>query len=179
MCFQTVTQSDVGREHCIVIDVVETASKAQGGACQVKRCEHFSPCTYSGERAVCNCSVGYRGNLCDTIEPTQVITTTLIQSTESSMQSSSQQTCTMRPKDARDAAKRGRVKCICSKNGKTTQIITTNPAASLDQLVKAAGIGAGSVGGSIAIAALIYVVVQKLRQVLKPKDFKRRPKYMK
>uniref|UniRef100_K1R1S8 Uncharacterized protein n=1 Tax=Magallana gigas TaxID=29159 RepID=K1R1S8_MAGGI len=143
--------NDVGREHCIVIDVVETASKAQGGACQVKRCEHFSPCTYSGKRAVCNCSVGYRGDLCDTIGP----------------------------KDARDAAKRGRVKCICSKNGKTTQIITTNPAASLDQLVKAAGIGAGSVGGSIAIAALIYVVVQKLRQVLKPKDFKRRPKYMK
>lgn len=32
---------------------------------------------------------------CFRLEPTQVITTTLIQSTESSMQSSNQQTCTM------------------------------------------------------------------------------------
>lgn len=38
-----------------------------GGACQVKRCENYSPCTYSGNRAVCNCSIAYSGVLCDKI----------------------------------------------------------------------------------------------------------------
>nr|XP_022330163.1 uncharacterized protein LOC111128690 [Crassostrea virginica] len=37
----------------------------------------------------------------------------------------------------------------------------------LEQLVKAAAIGAGGVGGFIAIAALIYVIVKKLQRALK------------
>lgn len=45
-----------------------------GGACQVKRCEHFSPCTYSGQRAVCNCSVGFSGDLCDIIGMHKLLT---------------------------------------------------------------------------------------------------------
>ena len=65
----------------------------------------------------------------------------------------------------REAVQKGRVRCTCYQNGKTNEIITTNPTATLEQLVKAAGIGAGGVGGSIAIAALIYVIVKKLKGV--------------
>ena len=72
----------------------------------------------------------------------------------------------------REAVQKGRVRCTCYQNGKTNEIITTNPTATLEQLVKAAGIGAGGVGGSIAIAALIYVIVKKLQSALKPNRVK-------
>ena len=72
----------------------------------------------------------------------------------------------------RQAVQKGRVRCTCYQSVKTNEIITTYPTATLEQLVQAAAIGAWGVGGSIAIAALIYVIVKKLQSALKPNRVK-------
>ncbi|XP_061173643.1 uncharacterized protein LOC133182814 [Saccostrea echinata] len=184
LCFKAVQQNYPGTEHCLVIEVVDSVDKSKGGPCQTKHCEHFSQCISDvvTNTAICNCSTGYTGDLCEKIDATTVsspVSAIMTSPSVSLLGHSSSQTCKISVKDALKAARNGRVKCTCHSKGKTSQVITTNPTATLDQLVKAAGIGAGSVGGSIAIATFIYVIVQKLRNHLKVKEMKRRPKYIK
>ncbi|XP_052104471.1 uncharacterized protein LOC127737652 [Mytilus californianus] len=64
---------------------------------------------------------------------------------------------------ALEAAQMGRVSCYCMVNGTRREIIKSNPKASTEQLLKAAGIGAGSTSGAMVIAWLIYMLVSKVK----------------
>ncbi|XP_071161172.1 mucin-22-like [Mytilus edulis] len=64
---------------------------------------------------------------------------------------------------ALEAAQMGRVSCYCMVNGTRREIIRSNPKATTEQLLKAAGIGAGSTTGAMVIAWLIYMLVSKVK----------------
>ncbi|OWF53401.1 D-beta-hydroxybutyrate dehydrogenase, mitochondrial [Mizuhopecten yessoensis] len=65
---------------------------------------------------------------------------------------------------AREATKMGRTTCKCTlTSGKEVVVINKRPKATTIQLLKAAGIGAGSVSGAIAIATIIYMIVGKIK----------------
>ncbi|VDI37037.1 Hypothetical predicted protein [Mytilus galloprovincialis] len=64
---------------------------------------------------------------------------------------------------ALEAAQMGRVSCYCMVNGTRREIIRSNPKATTEQLLKAAGIGAGSTSGAMVIAWLIYMLVSKVK----------------
>lgn len=64
----------------------------------------------------------------------------------------------------KESASMGRATCRCTlTNGKEVTVINSRPQATTAQLLKAAGIGAGSVSGAIAIATFIYMIVGKIK----------------
>ncbi|XP_060070522.1 neurogenic locus notch homolog protein 3-like [Ylistrum balloti] len=68
------------------------------------------------------------------------------------------------PSTKAEAAKMGRATCMCTlTSGKEVVVINKRPKATTVQLLKATGIGAGSVTGAITIAAIIYMIVGKIK----------------
>ncbi|XP_033735488.1 uncharacterized protein PB18E9.04c-like [Pecten maximus] len=66
---------------------------------------------------------------------------------------------------ARESTNMGRTRCKCTlASGKEVVVINKRPKATTAQLLKAAGIGAGSVTGAIAIATIIYMIVGKIKE---------------
>ncbi|KAL5009362.1 hypothetical protein ScPMuIL_014943 [Solemya velum] len=59
----------------------------------------------------------------------------------------------------REAARLGRVSCSCKKGNRTVQVVRRHHVVGTDRLLKAAGIGAGSMSAAILIAAVIYFII--------------------
>ena len=58
--------------------------------------------------------------------------------------------------------KKGRVTCTCVHNGVITEVIKMKPKATTAQMLRAAGIGAGSVTAAMTIATVIYIFVSRM-----------------
>ena len=67
----------------------------------------------------------------------------------------------------REAVKLGQVSCYCIVNGKKKQIIRRRPVPTTSKLLKSAGIGAGGSIGTMAVVALVYIVISKIRAAKK------------